>query len=255
MTFFAQFTSFPEIIRQALRLNPQVFAEIQNDSHGIYIAWAIVVLAALSESLGQSMVLFLNRVQPRRFVATLVITTLSNVVGYFLWTVTVWLIVHYVFALQIPLWIVANAVGLAYAPQLLAFFELTPFIGNLFGLLLTLWSLVAIIVAIHAGLGLATWQATLASALGWLLIQAWRRSLGRPLYRLGRWLERRAAGVPMDVTMQNMTKVRRQPTLQNWQQWLQKRSRVIDTHIGHLRQGNPTLPKDSTPESATKQER
>lgn len=237
MTYFAELPSFPEIIRLALRLDPPIFAEIQATAHGIYLAFGVVVLAALSESLGQSVVLFLNRVQPRRFAVTLAISTLSNIVGYFLWTTTVWLVVRYAFSLTIPIWMVANVVGLAYAPQLLAFFELTPFLGNLFGLLLSLWSMVAITVAINAGLGLAVWQAALSSSLGWLLIQIWRRSLGRPLYGLRMFLERRTAGVPMEITLQNVGNLRKfQPNLQNWQEWLNQRRMVIDDHLSSLRQ-------------------
>lgn len=244
MIFLAELPSFPEIIRLALRLNPWIFTEIQVTTRGGYVALGVVVLAALSESLGQSIVLFLNRVQPRRFAVTLAISTLSNIVGYLLWTLTVWLVVRYAFNLHIPIQIVANVVGLAYAPQLFAFFELTPFLGNLFGLLLSLWSMVAIIVAINAGLGLEVWQATVSSGLGWLLIQIWRRSLGRPLYGLRKFLERRTAGVPLEVTLQNVGNLRKfQPNLQNWQEWLNQRRTVIDDHLTHFRQREPRRPK------------
>ena len=148
----------------------------------------MVALAAFSESLGQSVVLFLNRVQPRRFVVTLAISTLSNIVGYLGWTLIVWLLVTYAFGYPVPMWMVANVVGLAYAPQLFAFFELTPFFGNGFSVMLSLWSMVAIIVAIQSGLNLRCGRRHLASALGWALMQLWRRSLGSPLYRFGRFL-------------------------------------------------------------------
>jgi hypothetical protein len=119
---------------------------------------------------------------------------------------------------------VAAVVGLAYAPQLLAFFELTPFLGNPFGLLLSLWSMVAIVVAVRVGLGLETWQAVVASGLGWLLIQVWRRTLGRPIYALGQWLERRAAGVPMRYTRRDVPRLRRHPKLlANWEHWTTRR--------------------------------
>lgn len=237
MTFLVEFPSFPEMIRLALRLDPHIFAEIQATVHGIYLAFGVVVVAALSESLGQSVVLFLNRVQPRRFAVTLAISTLSNIVGYFLWTATVWLVVRYAFALHVPIRTVAIVVGLAYAPQVLAFFELTPFLGNLFSVLLSLWSMVAITVAINAGLGLEIWQAVVSSGLGWLLIQIWRRSLGRPLYGLRMLVERRTAGVPLEITLQNVESLRKfQPNLQNWQEWLNQRRSVIDDHLSNLRQ-------------------
>ncbi len=235
----AELPSFSEIIRLALRLDPFVFDEIQKTPSGIWLAFAVVVLAAFSESLGQSVVLFLNRVQPRRFFVTLAISTLSNIVGYFVWTTIVWLVVLYVFNHPVPMWMVANVVGLAYAPQLFAFFELTPFFGNGFGVLLSLWSMVAIIVAIQSGLNLATWQAALASGLGWALLQLWRRSLGSPIYRFGRFIERLAAGVPLEITIGNVSQIRiRPPNMQNWQQLLEARRRVIDDRLAQFRSRN-----------------
>ncbi|MBK8046844.1 MAG: hypothetical protein IPK16_06790 [Anaerolineales bacterium] len=67
---------------------------------------------------------------------------------------------------------VASAVGLAYAPQVLAFLELAPFIGVLIQVVLSLWSMLAVILAVRVGLGLETWEAVVIAAGGWLLLQA-----------------------------------------------------------------------------------
>ncbi len=209
-----------QIIRGALALDKNVFIGVQHSSQGIWIALIVVGLAGLSESLGQSLVLFINRVRPRRFIPAVLISAISYIVGYMLWTSSVWLVGTYAFGRSVSWWAVAAPVGLAYAPQLLAFFELTPFFGNPFGILLSLWSLLAIVVAVRAGLGLETWQAILASGLGWALIQVWRRTLGRPIYALGRWFKRRAVGVPLRYTLQDLPRLRRRPdflyTLENW---------------------------------------
>ena len=117
---------------------------------------------------------------------------------------------------------VAATVGLAYAPQLLAFFELTPFLGNPFGVLLSLWTLLAIVIAVRAGFGLETWQAVATSALGWLLLQALRRTLGAPVYALGRWIEQRAAGVRFRYGAEDVPKLRRRP---QWMQTMGQRRR------------------------------
>jgi hypothetical protein len=77
--------------------------------------------------------------------------------------------------------------------------------------------MLAIVVAVRVGLGLEMWQAAVASGLGWLLIQIWRRTLGRPIYALGRWLQRRAAGVPLQFTLRDIQKLRHQSRfLENW---------------------------------------
>jgi hypothetical protein len=221
-----EFPSLIELIRQALRLEPAVYAVVQRASYGIWLALGIVFLACLSESFGQSLVLFINRVRPRRFILALLLATISRLGGFLLWTTSVWLITRYVFDIQLPLTGIASAVGLAYAPQLLAFFVLMPFLGNSFSILLSLWSMVAIIVAIRVGAGLEMWQAVVTSGLGWLLIQIWQRTLGRPVYALGRWLERRAAGVPLEFTAQDLIKLRHRPrwleNLPNWRSLQQR---------------------------------
>jgi hypothetical protein len=217
--------SLGDTIRQALALDETIYVEIQRGSGGIWLALAVVGLAGLSQSLGQSVVLFINHVRPRRFLLAMIISAVSYMVGYLLWSSSVWLVGVYAFGRSESWLAVAAVVGLAYAPQLLAFFELTPFFGNPFGLLLSLWSMVAIVVAVRVGLSLETWQAVVASGLGWLLIQVWRRTLGRPIYALGQWLERRAAGVPLRYTRRDVPMLRRRPKLlSDWEHWTTRRS-------------------------------
>lgn len=209
-----------QTIRQAMQLNEAIFAEIQRAPNGIMIALFVVILAGVSESLGQSIILFVNRVSPRRFIFSLVITAASHVVGYLLWTFTVWIVGYYIFDRFTPFWVMASVVGLAYAPQIFAFFELTPFFGNSFSILLSLWSMMAIVVAVRFGLGLETWQAVVVSGVGWLTIQLWRRTIGRPVYGLGRWIQRRAAGVPLEYTAADIPLLRRYPTwLESFDAW------------------------------------
>ena len=223
-------------IQQAMRLDQQVFADIQRIPGGLGIAFVIVSLAGLSEALGQSVILFINRLPPKRFMLALLITAASHIVGYFFWTVTVWLVGVYVFGQSISLTAIACVVGLAYAPQLLAFFELTPFLGNPFSIILTLWSMVAIVMAVRAGLNLELWQALLASGLGWIFIQLWRRTIGRPIYALGRWLQRRAAGVPMEFTLADLALLRRHPVwLENLDNW---RNRMRPTDLRNNMRNN-----------------
>lgn len=225
--------SLTEIVRQALRLEPAIYAAIQHAPEGIWLALIVVILAALSESIGQSIILFVNRVRPRRFILALLIATMSRFAGFGMWAVSVWLVVGYLFERTLSLRMVVSAVGLAYAPQLFAFFVLTPFLGNAFSILLSLWSMIAIIVAVRVGMGLEMWQAVVASALGWLLIQIWQRTLGRPLYALDRWLSRLAAGVALEWTAQDLARLRHRPkwlqNLPDWHEWQERAESYLRT--------------------------
>lgn len=220
MNGVADLPGFWLTIQQAMQLDESVFAAIQRAPRGIIVAIVVVLLAGFSEALGQSIILFINRVSPRRFMMALLTTTASHLVGYLLWVITVWLVGYYVFERFNPFVAVASAVGLAYAPQILAFFELTPFFGNSFSIILSLWSMMAVVIAVRVGIGLETWQAIVASGLGWIIIQLWRRTIGRPLYALGRWLQRRAAGVALEYTPQDLPSLRRYPAwLESFDAW------------------------------------
>lgn len=216
--------SLDETIRRALTLQEPIYLAVQQSPRGLWVAMIVVGLAGLSQALGQSLVLFINHVRPRRFIFAVVFSAISYMLGYILWTASVWLVGVYAFGQDAPWAAVAAAVGLAYAPQLFAFFELMPFLGAPFGIFLSLWSLLAVLVAVRVGLGLELWQAAVASGLGWLLIQVWRRTIGRPIYALGRWLERLAAGTQLEYQMRDLPTLRRRPAwLQNMDQWRQRR--------------------------------
>jgi hypothetical protein len=219
--------SLGEAILRALALDEDIFVAVQGSRQGLWIALIVVGLAGLSQALGQSLVLFINHVRPRRFLLAMIASTIGYMGGYGLWLVSVWLVGVYAFGIEISWTEVSASVGLAYAPQLLAFFELTPFLGNPFGVLLSLWTLLAIVIGVRAGFGLETWQAVATSGLGWLLLQGWRRTLGAPIDALGRWIEQRAAGVPLRYGASDVPKLRRRPKwMHNMAQWRRRRAEI-----------------------------
>ncbi|MEJ5247590.1 MAG: hypothetical protein WHS90_07470 [Caldilinea sp.] len=222
----AALPGFLETLRLSLRLDPSIYGLLRDKTQGVYYAALIVLLAGLSESLGQSVALLLNRVRPRRFVLALSITTVSNVFGYLLWSLTIWSVGILLTQKEQDFREVAVVVGLAYAPQIFAFFELTPYLGNLIWGVLSLWSMLAIVVALHYGLGLEPWQALLVSALGWVVMQALRRTVGWPILRLLSWLQHRAAGVPLTARLEDVARLRRH-TLRNWYEQLEARRRSV----------------------------
>ncbi|MEZ4707756.1 MAG: YIP1 family protein [Caldilineaceae bacterium] len=216
--FFTELPSFGQTILRALSLDSAIYAAVQRHPSGIGVALAVVFLAGLSEALGQSVVLFINQIRPKRVAITLLISAISHLFGYALWAAIVWFIGVRVFGHSQPFLTTASAVGLAYAPRLAAFFVLTPFLGNGFSLLLSLWSLLAIVVAVSVGLDMPMWQAVATSGLGWFAVQVWQRTLGRPVYAVRNWLEKRAAGRPLQFTLNDVARIRR-PHSAIWAQW------------------------------------
>lgn len=218
------FPTLREIIAGALRLDEAVYVAVESAEWGIWIALLIVALAALSEAFGQSIVLFINKVSPRRFWLALCISAVSHVVGYVFWAATVWLIGRHLFEREQTVWVVATAVGLAYAPRLFSFFILIPFLGNGISLLLGLWSLLATVVAVGIVFDMNMGQAVLTSGLGWAAVQIWQRTLGRPIQAIGRWIDNSAAGVPLRLTLKDIPQLRHQGVdlLELWREKLEQ---------------------------------
>lgn len=222
--------SFLRAISMALRLDPQIFAAIQTAPNGIWVALGVVAMAGASEAVGQSLSLFLNHIRASRFGLALAIATATHMVGYVLWTMTIWLAGSALFQQDQSLLAVASAVGLSYAPLIFSFFVLTPYLGNLFGIILSLWSMLAVILAIRVGMQLEIWQAVVLAITGWIMLQTVRRTIGRPVTRLQRWLASHATGVSYDVRAQDVRHVRRRPT-RTWylqlESWRRPRNKAV----------------------------
>ncbi len=182
-----------ETVGGALALRQEAFA-LAEGGGALRLALTVVFLAGLSQAVGQSLVLFANRVSPRRFVASLILSAAVFTFTFLFWTASVWLIASRAFEHPRPFATAVAAVGLAYAPQLFAFFTLTPYLGSLFWVVLSTWTLVAIVVATGVTFDLSTPRAIAAAALGWVLLQALQRTLGRPLARWNKRLKHLVAG-------------------------------------------------------------
>ena len=79
-------------ITNALWLNPQVFEVVEQSQQSRWVVAGIVFLAGASTLLGQSAVLFINRVRRSRFVISLITNGIIFIISYVVWGVTVWLI-------------------------------------------------------------------------------------------------------------------------------------------------------------------
>ncbi len=190
-----------DVTVQALRLEPDAFRLVESLPG---VALTVVFLAGISVALGQAAVLFINRVKLGRFLGSLLVSALHYVFAYGFWTLSIFFLGHVLFASEASIGSVARAVGLGYAPQLFSFLVFMPYFGMPVFVLLTLWSLLAIVIGISVSMGLLLWQALLLSALGWLVLQLSKRSIGRPLIALARRSRRRVSGVELVTDMRQL---------------------------------------------------
>lgn len=155
----------------ALALDANLYENARNTPRTYRIAQTIVILAAVSHALGSAVILLINLATLPILVVALLIDALSVVGGYYFWTLSIskigqWLKPNHVTYRELLL-----PIGFAYAPQVLNFLTLIPLLGRPIELVLSVWSLLAVIVAVRQGLDITTPKAALICLVGWPLVQ------------------------------------------------------------------------------------
>src|SRR5262249_20931618 len=84
--------NFWTLVGGALTLNGQVLLAARDAPRAYLAAVLLAVLAGISLTLGQSVVLFANRVPPGRFAFTLLAGGVTYLARLLLWSVAIWLI-------------------------------------------------------------------------------------------------------------------------------------------------------------------
>lgn len=155
----------------ALALDAHFYENALNTPKNYRIARTIVVLAAVSHALGSALILLINRATLTILFVALLIDGLSVVVGYYFWTLTIWRIGQWLQRHSLTYRDLLIPLGFAYAPQVLNFLTLIPWLGQPIELLLAIWSLLAVIVAVRQGLDISTGWAMVICLVGWPLVQ------------------------------------------------------------------------------------
>ncbi|HIK17469.1 MAG TPA: CAAX protease [Leptolyngbyaceae cyanobacterium M33_DOE_097] len=193
----ATLDSFWELIGKVFTLAPIAFRWARMQPLGEPAVLAIVLGAGLSEAIAQSIVLFVNRVRPARFILTLLIGAVLFVAGYFFLVLSTWLVSQTPFAKPLTLPEVANILGISYAPMLFTFLGAMPYLGVPIWWVLSFWHLLAMVIGFAEVTELTRWQASTYVLLGWIVLQVLERTIGQPLANFGSWLTNFVAGVEL----------------------------------------------------------
>jgi len=158
------------------------------------VAITVAVLAGVSTLLGNSVVLFLNRVKGWRFGVSLLMNGVSMVVLYAVQAMAIAVVGYLVTGNRVQPDIAVKAVLLATAPLILGFFELIPYLGPGIARILQAWGLVALWAVVAALYDVDRWTALFITLVGWGLMQLMSWALARPMSAVGRWIWRLVTG-------------------------------------------------------------
>lgn len=177
---------------------------LADDPNASWVAVTIAVLAGASTLLGNSVVLFLNRVRGVRFALSLLFNGLGFVVLYAVQALIIAVVGYLVTGQRLDVGMSTWAVLLATAPLVFGFFELIPYLGPGIARLLQAWGLIALWVIVEVLYQVGHWTALLIVGVGWGAMQLVSWLLARPLASLGQAVWRLVTGLPTMVTAQDL---------------------------------------------------
>ncbi|PZV18673.1 MAG: CAAX protease [Leptolyngbya sp.] len=188
---------FWDLLGGVFSLSLEAFQEIAALNRGILPSVLVVLFAGLSLGIGQSIVLFINRVKPIRFVFSLLLNAVLFTFGFFFLAFSTWLICLLPWSVHVSFKTLIKVFGFSYAPQLFSFLGALPYAGLPILNILSVWRLLAAVVGFEAAAGVDGATAFGYVAFGWVALQVLEGSIGQPIARLGQTLADRVAGVEL----------------------------------------------------------
>ncbi|BAU10920.1 hypothetical protein LEP3755_14120 [Leptolyngbya sp. NIES-3755] len=186
-----------ELIRGALYLSQDAFRGVARNPEGQAIALLVVLLAGLSLGIGQSVILFANRVKPVRFLLSLLLNAVLFAFGFLFLVFSTWLIGWFPGFAHIAWSDLVEALGLSYTPLLFGFLGALPHLGSPILNLLSVWHLLQMVTAVSGVAEVGGASAFTHVAFGWIVLQLLQGTIGQPIARLGQKLDRTVAGVDL----------------------------------------------------------
>lgn len=150
-------------MQRAMRLDPEVFEDIENDDTATGQALLVVVLAAVCAGIGGAGLGGLQGV---------IALVIGSLVGWLLWAAIIYLVGGRLLAqsqTQVNMGQLLRTMGLAQAPGVLRIFGVIPLLGGLVVLVAQVWMLASMIIAVRQALDFSsTARAIVVVMLGFL---------------------------------------------------------------------------------------
>ena len=198
--FFDFLASVWLVILGVLAVDPGVADWFRVHPRNLEISMTVAALAGVSTLLGDSVVLFLNRVRGWRFMVTLLLNGLGFVLLYALQALVIAIVGPLVVGHSPGLAAVTRGVMLATAPMIFGFFVLIPYLGPAIARVLQAWGLLVLWVIVDSLFDTDVWTALLVTAIGWGVMQLLSWSLSRPMNWLGDRIWQVVTGKPSMMT-------------------------------------------------------
>ncbi len=173
-----------EAAARSRQLDPGLLAWVEAQPDPVWVVLSVAMVAAASTLLGNSVVLFINRIRGVRFWFAIALNGASLVLLYLLQALATWLAGSLVVGGRTLLH-VTFAVLLSTGPLWFGVLAMIPFVGPWIARALQVWSLLSLWVLVAVGYETGLWAGLLVAALGWGTTQVLAWAFAKPVTWLG----------------------------------------------------------------------
>ena len=188
-------------ITQAMALNPRVAEVVEQSPRTGWVVLAIAILGGAGLLLGQSVILFVNRVRPARFFLSLLLNGVVFTISLTIWALAIWGLGTLFFTERPAFGLVLRLVGLSAAPYVFGLLVLVPYLGEFVYRVLSVWSVVIAAGATAYSFRVGWWPAFAVVGASWMLIWALTNTVGRPVLAARNRAWQLAAGTSLDASV------------------------------------------------------
>jgi len=189
---------------EAMRLNPRAFEIVETYPRTGWVVLAVAIVGGASLLLGQSVILFVNRVRPGRFMLSLLLNGIIFALSLMVWGAAIWLTSKALFPHSIPLSQALRLTGMGAAPYVFGFLVLLPYAGGFIGKVLSVWSFLVVLAAMTSLAGGNFGAALVCTVIGWLVVMVMSATIGRPVIYVRNALYKRITGTDLDASVQDI---------------------------------------------------
>ncbi len=156
---------------RAARLEVDLYEEVEADTTANSQAFAAVVIASLAAGIGAGIAGVIEE-GGLWFLWGLLIGLFSAIVGWLIWSVLVYWVGTTIFRTpetSANYGELLRTIGFANSPRVLSFFAFIPFLGGLIAFAVSVWVLIAGVIAVRQALDFSTWRAIGTCVVGWII--------------------------------------------------------------------------------------
>jgi hypothetical protein len=191
-------------IVNTLWLNPRVLELVEQNPQSAWVVGGIVFLAGASTLLGESAILFINRVRKGRFFLSLITNGLVFMISYAVWGLTISIVGRIIFQVNPPWGQVVRMVGLSTAPLVFGFLVLIPWMGTFISKVLNIWSVLILIGIVQFEFKIGFGGAVMCVVFGWVLSLLFTNTIGGPVVKLRNKVFQKVSGSSLEQTNEDI---------------------------------------------------